>query len=281
VSYTNASDLVVFPTLRYKLTHGDLVFTTLQVDTGDTLSGSYDMTGVDQVDLVIDGVTVATYRNTDKSRLSGTPALREPFSATLTRDASAKDGSLSLTLTNTPAAYSDYFTLSVGEGTDIYQGRTFLYTQNVVVPRIPRDGTPVSRTVTVPSGQPLWAAAYFEVQSPILQYLAERRILLPQVAPDDLKPVGRPDSVPEFVADVSPREAAARTTVSVTAAGLSPHEAFSVRLGGRVVGSGRASATGFAQDFVHVPHGSARAMSVQVTGDRPSRTGETELRLIR
>lgn len=281
VSFTNNSDLVVFPTLRYKLTSGDLIFTNLQAESGDTLAASYDVTGVDRLDMVLDGVTVATYRNQDRSRLSGRPVLGEPFSATLTRGTSTQHGgSLAMTLTNRPAAYSALFTLSVGEGPALYDGRDFLYDEDIANPVLPQDGTPISRTVTVPSGEPLWATAYYEVESPILQYLAVRQVLVTPVTRDDLQPVSGSHPEPDFVVDASPREAAEGTTVSVSAAGLSPREAFTVRLDGRIVGSGRATAAGFAHDLVRVPHGHGRTMSVQVTGDGRNRSGETELGLL-
>jgi subtilisin family serine protease len=281
VSFTNAFDDVVFPSLRYKLTNGDLIFTTLQAEAGQTVSASYDMTGADRLDLVLDGVTVATYRNEDGSRRSGRPAMREPFFATFTRGTSKQhDKSMSMTVTNRPAAYTDYFTLSVGTGADFSDGTSELSAQDIIVPRIPKEGEPVSRTVTVPSGRPLWATAFYEIHNPDLDLLARRRIYTTPVTWEDLGPV-KAHSEPEFMADASPRAASEGTTVSVTAAGLSPHEAFTVRLDGRVVGSGRASAAGFAHEFVRVPHGHGKTMSVRVTGEHRNRTGETELEVLR
>lgn len=246
VSYTNNSEVPAFPTLRYKLTNGDLVLATLQADPEDTFTRSYDTTGVDRLDLVIDGTTVATYRNRDRAGLTGRPTMVEPFYTTFQRGGSAKQhggtASLKMTVTNRPAAYSGGFALTVGEGPEIYAGTSLLLDERIPVPRSAQEGAPVSRTVTVPAGRPLWATAYYEVQGPIFQALAVRRILVPPVAAADLQPVRGSGSRPAFVVDTMPREAAAGTTASVTAAGLSPRERFTVRLDGRVVGFGRATA---------------------------------------
>ncbi|WP_405770870.1 S8 family serine peptidase [Actinacidiphila glaucinigra] len=281
VSYTNNSEVPAFPTLRYKLTNGDLVLATLQADPEDTFTRSYDTTGVDRLDLVIDGTTVATYRNRDRAGLTGRPTMVEPFYTTFQRGGSAKQhggtASLKMTVTNRPAAYSGGFALTVGEGPEIYAGTSLLLDERIPVPRSAQEGAPVSRTVTVPAGRPLWATAYYEVQGPIFQALAVRRILVPPVAAADLQPVRGSGSRPAFVVDTMPREAAAGTTASVTAAGLSPRERFTVRLDGRVVGFGRATAGGFAHAFVPVRHTHDRTLTVRVTGTGAGRSGETVL----
>ncbi|MEU1620938.1 S8 family serine peptidase [Streptomyces sp. NPDC005722] len=281
VSYTNNSDVPVFPTLRYKLTSGDVVLATLQADPEDTFTRSYDTTGVDRLDLVIDGTTVATYRNKDRAGLTGRPAMVEPFYATFQRGTSAQHhggpAPLRMTVTNRPAAYSGGFALTVGEGPEIYAGSSLLLDERIPVTRSAQEGAPVSRTVTVPAGRPLWATAYYEVQGPIFQALAVRRIIVPPVDADDLQPVRGSGTRPTFVVDAMPGEAATGSTASVTAAGLSPRESFTVRLDGRVVGSGRATAQGFAHAFVPVPHGHGGTLTVRVTGTGAGRSGETAL----
>ncbi|MDX2706893.1 S8 family serine peptidase [Streptomyces sp. PA03-6a] len=283
VSYTNNSEVPVFPTLRYKLTNGDLVLATLQTDPEDTFTRSYDTTGVDRLDLVLDGTTVATYRNKDRAGRTGRPAMVEPFYATFQRGTPAKHhggpAPLRMTVTNRPAAYSGGFALTVGEGPEIYAGSSLLLDERIPTTRSPQEGAPISRTVTVPAGRPLWATAYYEIQGPIFQALAVRRILVPPVDADDLEPVHGSGSRSPFVVDTMPREAAAGSTASVTAAGLSPSERFTVRLDGRVVGSGRATAAGFAHAFVTVPHGHGRTLTVRVTGTGAGRSGETVLGL--
>ncbi|WP_431961598.1 S8 family serine peptidase [Actinacidiphila sp. bgisy160] len=281
VTYTNNSEVVVFPTLRYKLTNGDLVFATLPTDPQDTLTRSYDTTGVDRLDLVLDGATVATYLNKDSARKSGKPAMAEPFYATFPHGGTGRHhggpAQLEMTVTNRPAAYSAGFGLTVGEGPEVYAGTSLLLNEPIPTPVSDKEGAPVSRTVTVPAGQPLWATAYFEINGPIFQALVERRLLVPAVDADDLEPVRGSGSRPAFVVDAMPREATVRSTVSVTAAGLSPRERFTVRLDGRVVGSGRATEEGFAHAFVTVPNGHAKSLTVRVTGTGEGRTGETVL----
>ncbi|MEU4093608.1 S8 family serine peptidase [Streptomyces sp. NPDC026673] len=281
VSFTNNSDVPVFATLRYKLTDGDLVLATLQADPEDTFSRSYDTTGVDRLDLVLDGTTVATYRNRDRAGLSGRPAMVEPFYATFRRGGTAgHDGGsapLKMTVTNRPAAYSGGFSLSVGEGPEIYAGMSLFINEPIPTTRSPQEGAPISRTVTVPAGRPLWATAYYEINGPIFQALAVRRIIVPPVAAEDLEPVRGSRPRPAFVVDAMPREATAGTTVSVTAAGLSPRERFTVRIDGRVVALGRATAEGFAHAFVPVPRGHGRTLTVRVAGTGAGRSGETVL----
>jgi hypothetical protein len=279
VTYTNNSEVVAFPTLRYKLTGGDLVFATLQADPQDTLTRSYDTTGVDRLDLVLDGATVATYRNKDSARKSGKPAMVEPFYATFPHGGASKhhggSASLKMTVTNRPAAYSAGFGLTVGEGPEVYGGTSPLLYEPIPTPVSDKEGAPVSRTVTVPAGQPLWATAYFEINGPIFQALVERRLLVPAVDADDLEPVR--GSAAALVVDAMPGQAPARSIVSVTAAGLSPRERFTVRLDGKVVGSGQATAEGYAHTFVTVPNGHANSVTVRVTGTGADRTGETVL----
>ncbi|MDX3239124.1 S8 family serine peptidase [Streptomyces sp. ME03-5709C] len=280
VTYTNNSGQVVFPTLRYKLTNGDLVFATLPTDPENTFTRSYDTTGVDRLDLVLDGATVATYRNKDSARKSGKPAMVEPFYATFPHGGTGEhhddSASLKMTVTNRPAAYSAGFGLTVAEGTEVYAGTSLLLNEPIPTPVGDKEGTPVSRTVTVPAGQPLWATAYFEINGPIFQALVERRLLVPAVDAADLEPV-RGSEAPPFVVDAMPGEAAARSTVSVSAAGLSPRERFTVALDGRVVGSGRATEEGYAHTFVTVPNGHAKSLTVRVTGTGKGRTSETVL----
>ncbi|GAA1529545.1 S8 family serine peptidase [Kribbella lupini] len=190
VSFTNRSERVVFPTLRYKLTSGDVVFATLQVDPEQTLSRTYDVTGVDRLDLVLDGAAVATYRNLDKSRLTGRPVMAEPFWATFHRGTGQQ---LQLTLTNRPAGYSGLFSLLLGQGTDIYTGPKELYAEDIPVVYSPEEKAPVSRTLNVPAGRPLWATAFYEVVRPDIQYLAVRTMLATPLTHADLAPVrGRP-----------------------------------------------------------------------------------------
>ncbi|WP_431953263.1 S8 family serine peptidase [Actinacidiphila sp. bgisy167] len=283
VSYTNNSEVVAFPTLRYKLTGGDLVFATLQADPQDTFTRSYDTTGVDRLDLLLDGATVATYGNKDSARKSGKPAMVEPFYATFPHGGADKhhDGpaSLKMTVTHRPAAYSAGFDLAAGEGSQVYAGTSLLVNEPIPTPVSDKEGTPVSRTVTVPAGQPLWATAYFEINGPIFQALVERRLLVPAVDADDLEPVRASGSA--LVVDAMPGQAAARSIVSVTAAGLSPRERFTVRLDGKAVGSGQATAEGYAHTFVTVPNGHAKSVTVRVTGTGADRTGETVLGVTR
>ncbi|MFD3457656.1 S8 family serine peptidase [Streptomyces sp. NPDC058691] len=278
LSYTNRTERTATPTLRYKLTSGDEIFTTVMIDPGNTFTRSYDMTGVDHLDLVLDGVAVATYRNGQQSRFIGRPAMAEPFYATFHRGQGRHEGDpVAMTLTNRPAAYSAEFILTAGEGTEVYAGTSFFHNEKIPVPRSTQEGAPVSRTLSVPSGRPLWATAGFEVHSPIISYVADRYLLMTPVSAADLEPVRvlRPGT--QFVVGVSPRQAAEGTTVSVTAAGLFAHEAYTVRIGGRVVGSGKATAAGFAHAFVRVPPAHGRTTSVRVTGARPNRSGATEL----
>lgn len=278
LKYTNGTDRTAFPTLRYKLSGGDVIFTTLMIDPGVTVTRSYDTTGVDHLDLVLDGAAVATYRNRQQSRSSGRPAMAEPFYATFQRGKSRHEGDpVAMTLTNRPAAYSAEFILTAGQGTEVYAGTSFFHNEKIPTPRSPQEGTPVSRTLSVPSGRPLWATAGFEVHGPIIAYVADRYLLMTPMSADDLRPVRASHSGTPFVVDVSPRQAAGGTTVSVTAAGLAPHEAYTVRLGGRIAGTGRATASGFAHAFVRVPPAHGRTTSVRVTGSRPDRTGGTEL----
>ncbi|MFJ5215922.1 S8 family serine peptidase [Streptomyces sp. NPDC088354] len=278
LTYTNRTDRTAFPTLRYKLTGGDVIFTTLMIDPGVTFTRSYDTTGVDHLDLVLDGAAVATYRNGQQSRLTGRPAMVEPFYATFQRGKARREGDpVAMTLTNRPAAYSAEFFLTAGEGTEVYAGTSFFHNEKIPVPRSTQEGAPVSRTLTVASGRPLWATAGFEVHSPILSYVADRYLLMTPMSAADLQPVPARHSGTPFVVGVSPRQAAEDTTVSVTAAGLAAREAYVVRLGGRVVGTGKATAAGFVHAFVRVPSGHGRTVPVRVTGSRPDRSGGTEL----
>ncbi|MFJ4983581.1 S8 family serine peptidase [Streptomyces sp. NPDC088732] len=278
LSYTNRTDRTAFPTLRYKLTGGDVVFTTLMIDPGVTFTRSYDTTGVDHLDLVLDGVAVATYRNGQQSGLSGRPAMAEPFYATFHRGTSRRAGDpVSMTLTNRPAAYSAEFILTAGEGTEVYAGTSYFHNEKIPTPRSTQEGAPVSRTLSVPSGRPLWATAGFEVHGPIVSYVADRYLLMTPMTADDLQPVRASHSGTPFVVDVSPRQSPGGTTVSVTAAGLAAHEAWTVRIGGRVAVTGRAGATGFVHAFVRVPAAHGRTTSVRVTGSRSDRFGEAVL----
>ncbi|MFB7293650.1 S8 family peptidase [Actinacidiphila glaucinigra] len=278
LAYTNNTSRTSTPTLRYKLTGGDVIFTTLMIDPGKTVTRSYDVTGVDRLDLVMDGAAVATYRNRQDSRVTGRPVMTERFYATFHRGNPKVDGGLlEATFTNRPAAYSSEFFLTAGEGTEVYTGVRFLHDEKIPTPNLPQEGTPVSRTLSLPSGRPLWATAGFEVHTPILSYIEDRYLLMTPMSQADLEPA-RGHGAAEFVVDAAPRQAAVGTTVSVTAAGLSAHEPYTVRVGGRVVGSGRATAQGFAHTFVRVQHGHGFTSSVRVTGSRPNRFGVTELK---
>ncbi|GGK73026.1 hypothetical protein Sme01_07390 [Sphaerisporangium melleum] len=276
VSFTNSSDYAVFPALRYKLTSGELIFANLHAEPGATVTRSSDVTGVDRLDLLLDGATIATYRNPEQSRLAGRPAMGEPFYATFTRGRAGHHGApLTMTVTNRPAAYTAGFSLSAGVGVEIDSG-DFLHYEDIPNPIIPQAGAPISRTFSLPAGRPLWLKVYYDVHAPDIRYEALRRILVTPLTDDDLAPV-RGRSAPEFVVDALPREATGGTTVSVTAAGLSAGERFTVRIGGRTAGSGRATEAGFAHVFARVPDGHGRVIPVKVTGDHPNRSGETVL----
>jgi subtilisin family serine protease len=270
VTFVNHGERTIFPTLRYKLTSGDVVFATLQADPDQTLSRSYDVTGVDRLDLVLDGAAVATYQNQDKSRLTGRPLMAEPFWATFHRGSGQQ---LQMTLTNRPAGYSGLFSLLVGQGTEIYAGTKDLYAEDIPVVYSPEEKAPVSRTLSVPSGQPLWATAFYEVQTPDLQYLAVRTMVATPLTQDDLAPVR--DRSAEFAVDAAPQPARTGTTVSVTAAGLAPNEPWTVWAGILPVAHGRASATGWMHEFVRIPllHGST--LPIHVTGSSLTRSGQT------
>ncbi|MEV6282533.1 S8 family serine peptidase [Kribbella sp. NPDC051770] len=271
VSFVNHGERTVFPTLRYKLTSGDVIFATLQADPEQALARSYDVTGVDRLDLVLDGAAVATYRNLDKSRLTGRPAMAEPFWATFRRGSGQQ---LQLTLTNRPAGYSGLFSLLVGQGTDTYTGPKELYAEDIPVVYSPEEKAPVSRTLNVPAGQPLWATAFYEVVRPDIQYLAVRSLLATPLTSADLGPV-RGGST--FSVDAAPSPAPTGSTVSVTAAGLAPNEPWTVWMGILPVAHGRASSAGRMQAFVQVPllHGST--LAIHVTGQSLTRSGETTI----
>jgi hypothetical protein len=211
---------------------------------------------------------VATYRNLDKSRLTGRPLMAEPFWATFH---SGTGQQLQLTLTNRPAGYSGLFSLLVGQGTDTYTGPKELYAEDIPVEYTPEEKAPVSRTLKVPAGQPLWATAFYEVIRPDIQYLAVRTMLATPLTQSDLAPVHGGST---FAVDAAPSPARTGTTVSVTAAGLSPNEPWTVWAGILPVAHGRASADGWVHAFVQIPLLHGNTTSIHVTGKSLTRSGE-------
>lgn len=206
--YDNSVGAITQLTMRYKLCTGPLVFASLWVDQ-PVVSGTFDVTAVAGVDVILDGTLIGSYENEGPDRCAEEPDISNEFWATFSdasldqagdvadaeadadADAEAEvDTPITLTMTNRYAAYSGGFDLSVGHGDDIYQGRFFI--EEVPHDRVTEPGPTESRTIEVEEDAAFWVRAKYEVLRDDFQLTAHRVIFTTPVSLDELAPVVDP-----------------------------------------------------------------------------------------
>ena len=212
LAYDNSVGAVTQLTMRYKLCTGPLVFASLWVDK-PVVSGTFDVTAVAGVDVILDGTLIGSYENEGPERCAGEPEISNDFWATFSEGApeqggdeadpqagasvdagaqadSAAETPVTLTMTNRYPAYSTGFDLSVGYGDSIYEGRFYLET--VPHDRVTEPGPTESRTIQVEEDAAFWIRAKYEVLRDDYQMVAHRLILTTPVSLEDLAPVVDP-----------------------------------------------------------------------------------------
>jgi len=174
--FDNQAGLWEQTTLRYKLSSGPLVFSSVFINK-PVITETFDMTGAVSVDYIVRGQVLASYANPAPSKWAAEPKITQSAWATLADKGptGVADQPISVVFSNRYAVYSAGFNFDAGVGSSHHEG-VFHYEQ-VQHPVITTPGPVIERPTTAPVGQPLWFRALFEQFFPDQLHTRDERMI--------------------------------------------------------------------------------------------------------
>ena len=163
-------------TLRYKLSSGPIVFSSIWVN-APVITETFDMTGAVSVDYIMDDRVLGSYVNPAPSKWAHEPRISQSAWATMA-DAgqTGVDGQpVSLTLSNRYPVYSAGYDFAVGLGHDYYAGQ--YHFEQVPHPVIATPGPVIETATTAPESQELWVRARYEQLYPDGLHISDQRVI--------------------------------------------------------------------------------------------------------
>ena len=269
----------LYPDVAYKTCAGPMVYANIGMNQDALVNSTFNLAGITDMTMSLDGKVIGSFSNTSASKCASKYTIDQPLWITMSdKGATGTSGApISAVVSNRYATYSYGYDLRMGTGTEVLQNQ--LSFEGIPVDYTTTEGPVIDRTFDLKENQPYWIAAVFERFTPGKQSMNIRRALTPAVTLNMLQPVVQAKKLKVSAAS-GLLVAGSKTTV--VASGLAAREKYTIKVAGRTVLTGTASAAGGVRKSVTIPKATAAGKrSVQVFGSIKTRTGSDTISVIK